>query len=109
MNIDLADLYKFEAKDVTVEIASEHYSNFAMIQITERDVYIDFLSMPGIKKEGKMVIGGTRIFMPHSSAQKLAEALGSTLETVYKGGGMATYSSRKEKGPETINTKDEKA
>ena len=98
MNIDLTNTYKFEAKDVVVEIEDEHYSNFAMIQITDKDAYIDFLAMPGIKKEGKMVIRGTRIFMPHSSAQKLAESLSRTLEIVHKDGGMTTYSSQKEKG-----------
>jgi hypothetical protein len=66
-----------------------------MIQVTDRDVYIDFLSMPGIKKDGKMVLRGTRIFMPHSSAQTLAESLGKTLEIVNKDGRMTTCTPQK--------------
>jgi len=108
VNINLMDLYKFEPKDLVVEIDGEHYSNHAMIQVTDKDVYIDFLSMPGIKKDGKMVLRGTRIFMPHSSAQTLAESLGNTLEIVNKDGGMTTYTPQKEKGPVAQKAKDEK-
>lgn len=82
MNINVLDLYKFDPSDLTVEITEEHYSNFALVQVTPNDVYIDFLPMPGVKRDGKMVLKGTRIFLPHSVAQKLGETLGHVLETV---------------------------
>jgi hypothetical protein len=107
VNINLMDLYKFEPKDLVVEIDGERYSNHAMIQVTDRDVYIDFLSMPGIKKDGKMVLRGTRIFMPHSSAQTLAESLGKTLEIVNKDGRMTTCTPQKVKGPVAQKANDE--
>jgi len=106
LNINLMDLYKFDVKDLVVEITEEHYSNHAMIQVTDKDVYIDFLSMPGIKKDGKMVIRGTRVFMPYSSAQVLAESLGRVLETANKEGGMTTYSPQKVKGIVAQQSKD---
>ena len=98
MNINVLDLYKFEPSDLTIEIAEEHYANFALVQVTPNDVYIDFLPMPGIKREGKMVLRGIRVFMPHSVAQKLGETLGHVLEAVHKDGRMETYKSPKAKG-----------
>jgi hypothetical protein len=107
VNINLMDLYRFEQKDLVLEIDGEHYSNHAMIQVTDRDVYIDFLSMPGIKKDGKMVLRGTRIFMPHSTAQTLAESLGKTLEIVNKDGRMTTCIQQKVRGPVAQKANDE--
>jgi len=74
------------------DISYSTYSNLAYIQVTHRDVYIDFLEMPGIKREdGKMHVDGTRVFMSHAAAQKLAEALNGILEKVYSEGGMENY------------------
>jgi hypothetical protein len=97
MNINVLDLYKFEPSDLTIDIAEEHYANFALVQGTPNDVYIDFLSMPGVKRDGKMVLRGTRVFLPHSVAQKLGETLGRVLETVHKAGAMEAYKSPKAK------------
>jgi hypothetical protein len=91
VSIDISELYKFEPSDLVIEIVEEHYSNLAYIQVTPRDVYIDFLPMPGVKKDGKMVVKGTRIFMSHPAAQKLAEVLGRVLENVHKENGMEVY------------------
>lgn len=101
VKVDISDLYKFEPSDLVLEITEEHYSNLAYIQVTTRDVYIDFLPMPGVKKDGKTVIKGTRIFMSHSAAQKLAETLGRVLERADKESGMETYQPPKTKEAKT--------
>lgn len=94
--IDLGRYYKYDQKDLTIEITEQHYSNFAMMQVTDKDAFIDFLLIPGVKKDDKMVLKGIRIYMSHSSAQKTAEALNNILETVYKSGDMETYTPPKD-------------
>ncbi len=90
--VDLNDLYKFDLQDLSVNISEEIYSNLSYIQITHRDVYIDFLAMPGTKREGSQIVNGTRVYMSHVAAQKLAETLGQLLSDVHQKGAMETYS-----------------
>lgn len=97
ITVDLRELYKFEQKDLVPDISIVRYSNLAYIQITHRDVYIDFLEVPGIKKDGKVLLNGTRIYMSFAGAQKLAETLQELLEQVDSRGGIEKYISRKEK------------
>jgi hypothetical protein len=89
--IDIGELYRFKPEDLSIEILGERYSNLAYIQVTHRDVHIDFLSTPGVKKDGKMVLPGIRVFMSHVAAQKIAEALGQLLEDIHSKGKMETY------------------
>jgi len=56
ITVDLGEIYKFESKDIIPDISIVRYSNLAYIQLTHRDVYIDFLEMPGIKKDGKVLL-----------------------------------------------------
>jgi Protein of unknown function (DUF3467). len=91
LSINLADLYSFETSDLVLEISEEHYSNIAYMQVAPRDVYIDFLTMPGVKKDGKMVIEGTRIYMSHVAAQRLVESLGQLLKNVHQTGVMEIF------------------
>ncbi len=97
IKIDLQKMYSFESKDLVPDITIVRYSNFAYIQTTARDVYIDFLEMPGIKKDGKVLANGTRIYMSHVAAQRLAEALSGVLEQVHSRGEMEIYKQEKEK------------
>jgi len=89
--IDLGEIYRFDPEDIVPDISAVHYSNLAYIQATHRDVYIDFLQMPGIKKDDKVLLDGTRIYMSHVAAKKLAEALQGILEQVYSRGDMEMY------------------
>jgi hypothetical protein len=89
--IDLADLYKFEPEDLLADIKTSAYSNLAYVQVTHRDVVIDFFEMPGTKKDGKMVLPGTRVFMSFAAAQRLSEALAGILEKAHRDGGMEQY------------------
>jgi hypothetical protein len=101
VSVNLDDLYSFKPEDIVLEISGEHYSNFAYIQVTPREVYIDFLPVPGVKKDGKMVIQGTRIYMSHSAAQNLSERLGVLLENVHRKKGMETYVPKEAKKAES--------
>jgi hypothetical protein len=101
VKININELYKFDPKDMTPDISIVRYSNMAYIQVTGRDVYIDFLEMPGIKKEGKVLLNGTRIYMSFVAAKSLAEALLGVLEQVHSGGRMEKYISKDEKQEES--------
>jgi hypothetical protein len=81
--IDIRDMYKFEPEDLAVDISTTCYSNLAYIQVAPRDVIIDFLGLPGVKRDKKMVVSGTRVFMSHAAAQKLVESLSALLENSY--------------------------
>jgi hypothetical protein len=85
------EIYKFEPQDIVPDITVSRYSNVAYIQVTQRDVYIDFLEMPGIKRDGKMMVNGTRIYMSHVAAQQLAGALGNVLNQVHMRGDMERF------------------
>jgi hypothetical protein len=93
---DLKDMYSFDPKDAVPEISSTRYSNLAYINVSHRDVYIDFLEMPGIKRDGKMFVQGIRIYLSHVAAQKLTEALGGILENVHAKGSMEKYHGKEE-------------
>lgn len=97
ITINLGELYKFDAKDLQVDITEVKYSNLAWIQIGPRDVMIDFLEMPGIKKDNKTVINGTRIYMSHVTAERLSKVLGDILKNVQNRGGIEQLSFKKNK------------
>ena len=92
--IDLGEIYKFDPKDIVTDITDVRYSNLSFIQVTHRDVYIDFLQMPGMKKDGKVIVDGTRVYMSHVAAQKLVEALKGVLEQVHSSGKIETFRER---------------
>ncbi len=84
ITIDLNEIYEFEPEDIEIDIENEAYSNLAYIQVGHRDLQIDFLKMPGTKKEDKQKVKGTRIHMSHAAAQKMAEKLLGILEKSYE-------------------------
>ena len=83
--MDLAAAYKHDAQDLVTDITVSRYSNLAYIQVTPRDVCIDFLEMPGIRRGEHVVVSGARIHMSHEAARRLAEALGGVLDRERKG------------------------
>jgi hypothetical protein len=95
LTINLSELYKYDVKDMNVDITVVKYSNLAWVQVTPRDVEIDFLEMPGVKKDGKMMINGTRIYMSHFAAQKLSEVLTEILKQVHNRGDIEQFSIKK--------------
>jgi hypothetical protein len=95
--IDLEEMYKIDPKKVASDITHCRYSNLAYIQVTERDVFIDFLEMPGVKKDDRQVVNGTRIYMTHVAAQKLSTVLQNILDGVARAKGMEGYELRGKK------------
>lgn len=89
--IDLNELYAFSEEDIAIEIQSSAYSNLAYIQLTHRDVFIDFLEMPGMKRGEKVTVPGRRVYMSFAAAQRLSEALFGVLEKAHADGEMEQY------------------
>jgi len=105
MVVNLQEIYRYDPEDLFPDITTSAYSNLAYIQVSHRDVYIDFLEMPGIKREdGKMHINGTRVFMSHAAARRLSDALDGILEKVHREGGMEEYG-QVEKGTIPLSSK----
>ncbi|MEM0498262.1 MAG: DUF3467 domain-containing protein [Methanothrix sp.] len=90
--IDFRHLYQMDPENTSINITASWYSNLAYIQVTQRDVMIDFLQMPGAKKNEGNVIEATRIYMTHAAAQKMIRSLEALLERVYKDGEMEIFS-----------------
>jgi len=95
LSVDLGKCYQFKPEDFEIEVTSEHYSNNSFIQVMNQDVFIDFMRIPGVKKDGKMVASATRIFMTHVQAAKLARTLQSVLQSTHEAGRMETYPPKK--------------
>jgi hypothetical protein len=51
-----------------------------------RDAYLDFLEMPGVKKEGRVMVNGTRVYMSHVTAKRLGEILREALKKASRDG-----------------------
>jgi uncharacterized protein (DUF2267 family) len=97
--IDIGRMYQFRPDEMVPEIRTSSYSNVSYITCTNRDVFIDFLEMPGIKKDRKMTVPGTRIYLSHSAARQLAAKLTEILEGSYHRGKMEFY----KPGPKTVS------
>lgn len=89
--IDLRERYRFEPEELQPDVTQTAYSNLAYVQVTHRDVFIDFLEMPGLRRDDRVLVKGTRISMSHAAAQRLAEALAGILEKVHTEDGMEQY------------------
>ena len=80
LNIDFGEIYQIDPKNISVDVSSVYYSNIAFIQVNQRDILVDFLQFPGIKKDGKTVVNGVRVYMPFSAALMLSEVLQNSLK-----------------------------
>lgn len=89
--VDLSSSYNIESSPTVTDIERVHYSNLATVNVSHRDVFVDFLQIPGFKREDTTHLPGVRVFMSYASAQKLAEALSMVLEKVHADGGMEEY------------------
>lgn len=92
ITIDLGKLYRSRAEDIFPEITATAYSNLAYVNCTGRDVFIDFLEMPGVKcPDGTVRLRGTRVYMSHAAAERMGKVLTEILEKTYTRGGMEEY------------------
>ena len=103
--IDFGRMYQFSPEEMCPDIRASSYANISFITCTNRDVYIDFLEMPGIKKDGKMMIPATRVYMSHSAAQQLAEKLKEILEGSYQRGDMEFFQPPSGKESDSVRSK----
>lgn len=87
----LSLLYKEDAKNPKLEITDDFYSNIANIQVNNMDVSIDFFSVPGVNYGGASCIRGIRVHIPHSTAQRIAQILITSLDQAYKSGTLEQY------------------
>lgn len=84
ITIDFSKLITPDPSKLSFEVSTVQYSNHAVIQIMERDMYIDFLQLPGVKKGDKWEVTSTRIYLTHSHGQKLAKSIQEVLEKSYR-------------------------
>jgi hypothetical protein len=96
INVDITKMFSYDVDNFTPDIKVSGYSNLAYIQVNQRDVFIDFMEMPGIRKDDKVMVNGIRVFMSHSAAKKLSEKLNEILDDVYQKGQMERYPDIKE-------------
>lgn len=91
VSFDLESAYAIDGTKVVTDVDQIHYSNLAMVNVTHRDVFIDFLQLPGVKRDDMTHLPGVRVFMSYASAQRLADAISDILVKVYSEGGMEEY------------------
>lgn len=106
--VDVGRMYQFKAEEMTPDIKTSSYSNVAYLTCTNRDVFIDFLEMPGMKKDGKMMVPATRVYMSHSAAQQLAARLTEVLEGSYQRGELESYKPPSVKPPVRLKDQNKK-
>lgn len=70
------------AEEVINNIILTRYSNAVNIQASNNDVVLDFMELPGIPRDGKMILEGIRVYMTHEQARLLAQLLETTLQKV---------------------------
>lgn len=75
ISLDMEEYYQVKQKELSLDISRIRYSNHQIVQSGNSDIYVDFLEMPGIRKDEKWVIEGTRIYLPPKIAKGLARAL----------------------------------
>lgn len=91
ITIDFGSLYKVKPEEMVIDINNTYYTNYAYTQVMHRDVFIDFLQIPGVKKDKLMQINGIRVYLSHAHAKKLAKSLLGVLENVHKDGKMERF------------------
>ena len=91
ITIDFGALYKFKPEDMSIDISNTFYSNHAYIQVMNRDVFIDFLQIPGVKKDDVVRVNGTRIYLTHSHAKKLANSILGVIDNAHKEGKLESF------------------
>ncbi len=96
LQFDITQMYEYDPAESAPDITVVRYSNLAYVQVTPRDVYIDFLEMPGVKRDGKMAVNGTRVYMSFVAAKRLSEVLAGVLDQVHERGAMEQYPGRPE-------------
>lgn len=82
---ELAALYG-KGKKVKLTVQSSSYSNLAFVQVSPRDVFIDFLQAPGTPQGDEVSVEAIRIYLSLPAAKSLAEVMGQLIEKARKAG-----------------------
>jgi len=82
---ELAALYG-RSKKLRVNIRDSHYANLAFVQVSPRDVFIDFIQAPGLPAGDEILVEVTRIYLSAPAAKSLASVLGGLVENLRKSG-----------------------
>jgi hypothetical protein len=98
VQFDITEMYRLDPKEAVPDITVVRYSNMAYVQVTPRDVFIDFLEMPGVRREGRVAVNGTRVYMSFVAASRLSEVLAGILEQVHGRGAMEEYAPKAKAG-----------
>lgn len=93
LNVDVSKMFSHNVDNFIPDIKVSGYSNLAYIQVSQRDVYIDFMEMPGVRKDDTVMVNGIRIYMSHTAAKKLSEKLNELLDESYQKGQMEFFPS----------------
>ena len=84
LTIDLAKLAHLDWANVKLEQDFVSYSNHALVQASPRDIWVDFMTLPGERVDGRDVVRGVRVFMTHIAARRLAESILGVLDQTAK-------------------------
>ena len=76
----LNDLNRIKWDDVEIDIVQEVFSNYQYYQLGSGIMYIDFLTLPGIAREGKTHINGFRVHLTIKNAKNLIENIHEFIE-----------------------------
>ena len=78
-NMKILDWDNMPNNEATIEISNTYYSNEMHIRASKDDVHIDFLEMPGVIRENKMVLKGIRVYLSENKAKELASGINGLL------------------------------
>jgi len=82
---ELAALYG-RSKKLRVNIRGSYYANLAFVQVSPRDVFIDFIQAPGLPAGDEILVDVTRIYLSAPAAKSLATVLANLVENLRKSG-----------------------
>ncbi len=82
---ELAALYG-KGKKVKLTVHSTSYSNLAFVQVSPRDVFIDFLQAPGAPQGDEVVVEATRIYLSLPAAKSLSDVMTQLIDKARKAG-----------------------
>jgi len=82
IQIDILDMYQSKEKNYELNIVDVRYSNEQFMQVTDKDICIDFLELPGFKKDDKIKINAVRVYMTHQSAKNMIDTISKLISNM---------------------------
>lgn len=82
---ELANLYS-RSKKLRMSVKESRYANLAFVQVSPRDVFIDFIQAPGLPDGDEIRVDVTRIYLSPPAAKSLADVLSDLVAKLQKAG-----------------------